>query len=102
MLALAEAFVERVTLEATAKAVSEAEGTSIYNILRKLRSLYALHTIEKHAAWYLEQDYLAGTKSKAIRRQVDQLCGELRPEAVALVEAFGIPESLIAAPIVMD
>ena len=102
MLALAEAFVERITLEATVKAVNEAEGSSIYNILRKLRSLYALHTIEKHAAWYLEQDYLAGTKSKAIRRQVDQLCGELRPEAVALIEAFGIPESLIAAPIVVD
>lgn len=102
MLTLAEAFVERVTLEATATAVKAAEGSSSYNILRKLRSLYALHTIEKHAAWYLEQDYLAATKSKAIRRQVDHLCSELRPEAIALVEAFGIPESLIAAPIALE
>lgn len=99
MLALAEAFVERITLEATAKAVKKSKGSSVYNILRKLRSLYALQTIEKHAGWYLEQDYLAGSKSKAIRRQVDHLCAELRPEAVALVSAFGIPESLLAAPI---
>ena len=99
MLALAEAFVERICLQATAETIEKNKESSSYNLLRKLRSLYALRTIEKHAAWYLEQDYLAAVKSKAIRRQVDQLCAELRPEAVALVDAFGIPESLIAAPI---
>lgn len=100
MLALAEAFVERITLQATVDAVNKHQGSSIYNILRKLRSLYALQTIEKHAAWYLEQDYLASSKSKAIRRQVDHLCAELRPEAVALVSAFSIPDDLLAAPII--
>ncbi|MEO0728132.1 MAG: acyl-CoA dehydrogenase [Bacteroidota bacterium] len=99
MLAAAEAFIERVTLEATVKVVENNTSSSAYNILRQLRSLYALQTIEKHAAWYLEQDYLAAVKSKAIRRQVDHLCASLRPEAMALVDAFGIPESLIAAPI---
>ena len=99
MLAAAESFIERVTLEATLVRVEQSKTSSAYDILHQLRSLYALQTIEKHAAWYLEQDYLAGAKSKAIRRQVDHLCTRLRPEAVALVDAFGIPESLIAAPI---
>ena len=99
MLALAEAFIERITLEATVAVVEKNKSSSAYNILRQLRSLYALQTIEKHAAWYLEQDYLAGVKSKAIRRQVDHLCAKLRPEAMALVDAFGIPQVLIAAPI---
>ncbi|MEL7426307.1 MAG: acyl-CoA dehydrogenase, partial [Bacteroidota bacterium] len=99
MLAVAEAFIERVTLEATVEVVEKNKSSSAHNILRQLRSLYALQTIEKHAAWYLEQDYLAAVKSKAIRRQVDHLCASLRPEAMALVDAFGIPESLIAAPI---
>ena len=62
-------------------------------------SLYALSTIEKHKGWYLEANYLEGVKTKAIRREVDALCAELRWEAGALVEAFGIPDELIGAQI---
>ncbi|PTM15049.1 MAG: acyl-CoA oxidase [Bacteroidetes bacterium] len=101
MLALAEAFVERVTLEAMHTAIQQQRDKSTFPILEQLRALYALHTIEQHAAWYLEQDYLANVKSKAIRRQIDQLCSQLRPEALALVEAFGIPDALLAAPIAL-
>ncbi|RMF01914.1 MAG: hypothetical protein D6772_04160, partial [Bacteroidetes bacterium] len=30
---------------------------------------------------------------------VDRLCAQIRPDAVALVDAFGIPDQLLAAPI---
>ena len=63
--------------------------------------LYALSTIEKNKGWYLENEYLAGNKTKAIRRLVDKLCADLREDADALVNAFGIPEELIVAPIVL-
>lgn len=101
MLALATAFTERLTLESMHEAIEAVKDQDIYPILEQLRSLYALHTMEQHAAWYLEQDYLAAVKSKAIRRQVDHLCTRLRPEAVALVEAFNIPDKLLAAPIAL-
>ena len=42
--------------------------------------------------WYLEQGALTGLKSKAITRQVDKLCHEVRQEAVQLVDSFGIPD----------
>ncbi|HYY31596.1 MAG TPA: acyl-CoA dehydrogenase [Chthoniobacterales bacterium] len=42
-----------------------------------------------------------GLKSKAISYQVDNLCAEVRQEAVRLVDAFGIPDSCIAAPIAL-
>ncbi len=38
-------------------------------------------------------------KTKAIRKQVDQLCWELRQEAVPLVNAFGIPDRLLGAEV---
>ena len=70
-------------------------------VLDGLCDLYALWRIETDRGWFLEQEYLAPAKSKAIRRMVDRLCGLLRPDAVALVDAFGIPDKLLAAPIVV-
>lgn len=37
-----------------------------------------------------------------IKHDIDELCRKLGRESVALVEAFGIPEHLLAAPIASD
>jgi len=37
-------------------------------------------------------------KSRAIRAEVEALCRELRPEAVTLVDAWGIPDAVLGAP----
>lgn len=37
-----------------------------------------------------------------IKRDIEDLCRTLGAESVALVEAFGIPEHLLAAPIASD
>lgn len=99
MLALAEAFVERWVLEALDEKISSAQDAALTDLLDPVRSLYALHTIEGHKGWYLEQEYIQPVKSKAIRKTVDELCLELRQKAVVLTDAFGIPDHLIAAPI---
>lgn len=39
-------------------------------------------------------------RAKAIRRGVNELCLELRPYADVLVDAFGIPENLLVAPMI--
>ncbi|MEZ4825291.1 MAG: acyl-CoA dehydrogenase [Bacteroidia bacterium] len=99
LVGMAEAYVDRVVLEQFVAVVEKCEDNSLKTVLKKVCDLYALSRIEAHFAWYLENDYLAGVKSKAIRSQVNALCRELRPEAVALVDAFGIPDALLAAPI---
>lgn len=68
-------------------------------LFEKLGTLYALHEIRKNASWYLEQGYISGTKSKAIRQRVERLCTELRPHLNSLVDGFGIPDHLMTAPI---
>lgn len=42
---------------------------------------------------------MSGSKAKAIRGAVNDLCDEVRPQAEALVNAFGIPDALLGAPI---
>ena len=37
-----------------------------------------------------------------IKQDIESLCRKLGTESVALVEAFGIPEHLLAAPIASD
>ncbi len=99
LIAVATAFVERIVLEQFVKVIDECEEPNLKAVLKKLCDLYALSTIEFHKGWYLEEDYLEGVKSKAIRRMVDELCADLRQEAGALVAAFAIPKELLSAPI---
>ena len=80
-------------------AVDGVTDANIRSILDRLRSLYALATLEQHKGWYLEHGYFDGVKTKAIRRAVDALCTELRPDAGALVDAFSIPDQVLAAPL---
>ena len=98
-LVLARAHVERHIYEAFCRAVDGVQDQSLQTMLGQLTTLYGLWTIENSAAWYLEQDYMEGSQAKAIRRQVTRLCAEVRGQAWHLVEAFGIPDSLLAADI---
>ena len=88
-LELAEAFIEFTVLEQFTKAVADCPDEGCRAALENCRALYALHTIEKNSAWYLERTYYDGVQSKAIRKQVDVLCALLRRDAGILVEAFG-------------
>ncbi|MCP9234913.1 acyl-CoA dehydrogenase [Lewinella sp. JB7] len=112
MIAAAEAYVEQLVLDESLRRVDgldgarhPSEGSEPSNgaaqLLEKVITLYAAHTIEGHAAWYLESGYISGPKSKAIRKLVDILCAELRPEAGVLVDGFGIPDELLGAPIAL-
>lgn len=68
-------------------------------LFQKISTLYALSEIQKDASWYLEQGYISGTKSKAIRKRVERLSTELRPHIGALIDGFGIPKHCLEAPI---
>lgn len=92
-------YIERKVLERFQLAVETTQNEACKKSLQQLCQLYALHTIEQNKGWYLEQDYMAGVKTKAIRKMVNQLCWEIRQDAIALTDAFGIPDKLLAAPI---
>ncbi|MDI5951059.1 acyl-CoA dehydrogenase [Flavobacterium yafengii] len=101
MIDAAQAYLERIVLEQFQKAIQSIEDKKSKGIMLKLSQLYALSQIEKNKGWYLEDGYMEGVKTKAIRKMVNQLCWEIRPDAVSLVNAFDIPESCLAAPIAL-
>lgn len=100
MIEVAQAYLERVVLEQFYTEIEKTKDENCKAILKELCQLFALSQMEKNKGWFLEDGYMEGAKTKAIRKMVNQLCWELRPNAVALVEAFDIPESCLAAPII--
>ena len=95
----AQAHVQRVVLEAFAAGVEEAEPGPIKDALGRLCDLYALYQIESDRGYLQEHGRLTGPRCKAITREVNRLCDEVRGDAEALVDAFGIPDQVLRAPI---
>ena len=96
LVSAAKAHVGRGVLEAFDDAVGACEDPELAAVLSQVCDLYALARIELDRGWFLEHGYLESGKSKAIRAQVNALCGELRPHAGALVDAFAIPQPWLA------
>jgi acyl-CoA oxidase len=99
LVQLAHAEAERVVLDRFVDAIESVEDESLRGTLTTLRQLFALSRIERDLDWFLEAGYVTSPKAKAIRGAVNDLCDEARPHAEALVDAFGIPDALLAAPI---
>jgi acyl-CoA oxidase len=97
--AAARAHVERLILEAFARAVEACEDDDDRELLDRVCHLHALAEIERDRAWFQEHGRLSSTRSKAVIRSVNELCAELRPDALKLVDAFGIPDAVLRAPI---
>ena len=70
----------------------ESETKNSFNLMC---DLYAVDILLENKGWYLENDYMDGSKTKALRRLKQKLYQEVRPRANTLVEAFGIPEELL-------
>jgi acyl-CoA oxidase len=99
LLELAEAYAERQVLEGCLEAVAGVPDKTLQEPLRKLADLFALYHLEKHKGWFLENGFMAGKRARAISGHVTRLCEEVRRDAVSLVDAFGIPDQCLGAPI---
>lgn len=99
---------------------------SLKPILNELYRLYALASIEKDLSWFLCHKILTtaqGTHctpsrvvsclaltltcsnlppASAVGDAVRALCASLAPQALHLVDAFGIPDHMVQAPIALD
>jgi acyl-CoA oxidase len=99
VLATARAHVQREILESFCGAIDRTHDPRVRPVLERLCDLYALAEIERDRAWFQEHGRISSTRAKMVTRAVNQLCAELRPHAEDLVDAFGIPDQVLAAPI---
>lgn len=102
LVEVAHAYIERIILEQFVLQVERTKDAGCKTVLKKLCDLFALSQIEKNKGWYLEAGYMEGVKTKAIRKLVNQLCWDVRQDAVPLTDAFNIPDQCLSAPIAIN
>lgn len=101
VLLAARAHIDRVVLEYFVAAIDECDDPSVAALLNRVCDLYVMSTLEEHRAWFLEHGRLSPPRAKAVIAAVNDLCAELRAHARLLVDAFGIPQEVVGAPIAL-
>jgi acyl-CoA oxidase len=92
MIYLAHAYVDRLVYREMGKKLALLKDSPSKTMLESLTKYYALYNIYENRDWYLENGYFEGSKTKAIRRVLNKMNQELRPELLALVDGFGISD----------
>ena len=98
MVAAAWAHIDRLLLEAMAAAVENSTGP-VRELLGRVCDLFVYSTVEDNASWFLEHGRISSAQSKAITTRVDELCAELAPHALTLVDAFGVADAWVDCPL---
>ena len=98
-LKAAVAHVERIAHERFTLSIADEQDPQALEVLSRLRDLYALTVMERDRGWWLEHGFFERDTGKAVQKEVNVLCGQLRPAALGLVESFAIPDELLRAPI---
>ncbi|MFV0633665.1 acyl-CoA dehydrogenase [Demequina sp.] len=96
---VARAYMEQRVLTAFVDAIDALPAGETREVLERVCSLYALQSIHDDRAWFMEHNRITSGRSKAIGAQINDLCRELRPHALSLVEGLGVPEKWLGAAI---
>ncbi len=99
LLRAARSHLDGLVLDAFVRGIDATVDPSARALLGKVCDLFALSLIEEDKGWFLEHGRISAARAKTVTAEVNRLCQELRPHARALVDAFGIPEEWIGAPI---
>lgn len=95
LISVAWAHVDRILFEALLEAESKVESEDARRVFEQVRHVFFLDMIRTNAAWYLEQNLLTGTRTKAARAALNDLVDSLGPWSKPLVDAFGIPDNIL-------
>ena len=95
----ARAHITCFTVKAFTEYISFAKEAASQKILDKLCQLYALHKLIQHPFGLIESGYIQFHQIKFIKNKKEILLGELRPEALGLVEAWGLPDGILKSAI---
>ena len=100
LLKVGQARTERIVLEAFVQAINDCDSRAAAEVLGKVCDLFVYSALEADLGWFIMHRHISVERAKAIRRGVNELCQDLRPHAATLVDAFGIPEELMGAPMI--
>lgn len=103
LLRASRAHIHRVVLESFVDAIDRCQDDAAARLLDAVCDLYVLSQVEEDRGWFLEHGRFTAARSKQVTAAVDALCeGLRRPHAAQLVDAFQVPEHLVAAAMLAD
>ncbi|EPQ32450.1 uncharacterized protein PFL1_00646 [Pseudozyma flocculosa PF-1] len=68
---------------------------ALRQIVQKIFLLFACHTMEQEGADFLASGYIDGAQFHLLGSKVQEIMAELRPNAIALVDSFAVPDYLL-------
>jgi acyl-CoA oxidase len=95
----ARAWIHTTTLEAFCRAIEACAEPDVRRVLELVCDLFALQNIEADKGFFQEHGRLSSPRTKQVTREVNRLCNEVRQVAGPLVDAFGIRDEVLGAPI---
>ncbi len=102
ILMAGEAHIERLILETFIEGIADIEDEQARALAETVCDLYVYSTLEQNQAWYIMHRFMSVERAKLVRRGVNELVDRLRPHALTLVEALGVPESTLRAALLDD
>ncbi|MET8654298.1 MULTISPECIES: acyl-CoA dehydrogenase family protein [Nocardia] len=102
ILAAGTAHIDRLVLEAFIDGLADIEDDDARHLAEAVCDLFVYSLVEEHSAWFIMHRFMSVERAKAVRRGVNELVDRLRPDALTLVEAMGVPESMLRAAMLDD
>ncbi|KAJ8399688.1 hypothetical protein AAFF_G00407930 [Aldrovandia affinis] len=90
-----DAHCHYVVVKLFAARLGEVSDTAVHSALSTLALLYALHGITQHSGDFLQAGLLSVPQLSQISQRVKELLSLLRPNAVALVDAFDYRDEML-------
>ncbi|XP_062304341.1 peroxisomal acyl-coenzyme A oxidase 1 isoform X1 [Osmerus eperlanus] len=90
-----DAHCHYVVVKLFAAKLGEIGDTGVHSVLSSLALLYALHGITLHSGDFLQADLLSVPQVNQANQRVKELLAQLRPNAVALVDAYDYRDQML-------
>ncbi|KAB5584460.1 hypothetical protein PHYPO_G00107780 [Pangasianodon hypophthalmus] len=90
-----DAHCHYVVVKLFAAKLSEISNTAVYSVLSTLALLYALHGVASNSGDFLQAGLLTVPQLSQITQRIKALMAEIRPNAVALVDAFDYRDEML-------
>ncbi|MFI5497600.1 acyl-CoA dehydrogenase [Nocardia asteroides] len=102
ILAAGAAHIDRLVLEEFVDGIAAIEDPEAKALADTVCDLYVYATLEENLSWFIMHRFMSVERAKSVRRGVNELVDRLRPDALTLVEAMGVPETMLRAAMLGD
>ena len=97
----AMSYTERLIAQAFLEEIQKAD-TSLQPILETLFRMYVIDILERNLGSFLTQGLISMDLAQGVHEASAQLCKDIAPNAIGLVDSFRIPDEMLSAPIARD